>query len=926
VGGEASAAGVGSVVGGLVAMSTKLKVGMFAAATIGIVFVLWYSHSLISFDDKYDQNNISFQSTNYDGPTVKSNEGVAALTNIDHDKKPIKPISAAISGYVTDIQTGNPVQTYDFGLYGDFYDGSENELIRAVVNDKEGRFSFSISIKGNYSIRIRSSKYLTKLVKDIEITNEDRLINIALDPGFSVSGKVVDNISDKPIPNAIVGPAYSRDGFFLTSLWDGDKHETSYTTTDEYGIFTLSGFEVHDLQKIIAVHDDFAQGYVSLKDYTDKPIIIRLKKGYRVYGHVFDDNESPLAGEVVTMSDIGIWGHTLPSYSWRTRTDENGFYKTGQILKGKVVVSAVEEYKSADIIDRDVEVNFGPSQNHITWSGTLYGFDGRPVKRAEIKVESIRSLEGGRIHRTYYAQSTGEGNFELNKLLPGSYRVFVSIPGGTKGMRCGIFSFYKPGKKSKDIHLSGAEICGVIVDSFTGLPLKGKSGRVTASFYTHVVRRHYSSTPFAPIEPSGEFKIRGLSPGTYTLDIWLDHLTDYIFDEKSPIIATTVSGIKVLENETVSGLRIEVPSTGWLELNVNGFNDDGVCFHLSLEQHGNRKLNTWGYRHTIKDGYRKERHLLETGEWTAIVSFSEYGVVKKPFNIYRDQSTIVEISRDSFILSDETISMTGILTRNNGMPSTNTSIYFTPIYRCVPGYGKKSIVCNTDSRGIYNVDGLKSGCWSAWACINDTVWSMLDEFYIPGNSDHPYYLDLIYSDGIVSGRLCDGKSKIPLNDDGADWSISLIDVNTEELMSQFHGNSSSGIFELPGVPSGKYMIQIDTKAYMDYHSGSFYLAEGQNLDLGDFYLESAGLVDLEVVDSDGKAILNYTGTCDGLPLSTYWGFNSKTDTYHRYLVPLGRHTFQLGGEDYKYQEFTVNVNEFNEPVYRKVVLEPLSGH
>jgi len=925
--GETSSAaiGTGSIIAGAIAMSMKIKIGIAAAFIIGMTFTLFHLFQK-DLDGPGAPPVIESKHTYNEGSIDDSVSGI----NIDNlnpginnsERDDLKPAGFVFSGKVINKITGESVTAFDLAVYGDVENGMEKEVFRETVQHEEGLFSFPINKSEIYSIKIRSSQYMMKHLKDLTEFRPDELSNliIALDPGDTINGIVLEDDTGGPVSDAIVGPSHTGGGLFLLAIERDQDEACSYSRTDSKGIFTLSGFEISDRQTVIAVHPDFAQGVVKLTEDTTDDLVIRLKRGFCAYGRVLNDNGEPFPEATVMMSDTGIFGHTIPTLSWSTRTDKEGYYKTGPVKGGKVTLWASGEHKAVTFIDSDVEVNFGPSPDDVTWRGTIFGFDKKPVADARLYANLIESNASYNSYR-YFSRSNDDGGFRFRKLIQGSYDVSIHIPGGTQGIEWDSITFYNPGKLEKDIHLTGGTIRGVITDPITGSVIIGRKGRVTAAPHCHRIKRFYGKTPNALINDKGIFCIEGFRPGVYTLDVWLDDLAAYesgINGRKRPVLAGTLSGVKIDQFQVIKRLSIPIASRGRLKLKIYGFDiNEKYRFSLALKKHGGPWKTHLGYSHEIKEGALEGEHLLETGEWSVLISFYNLGLVKHDFCIHAGQITNIEVRRDEFKLFEGSISVTGGFKSANGSPIKGALLSFYP--KTVPGLSKSSKKCKTDDQGQFLLEGLKPGQWSVSANLANGEWSTIHTFLLPKDTPNPYQLELKLEPGVVWGRLVNSKTDVPLNKTDGQWRVVLIDLHWEESICWYAGNNDHGEFRLVGVPPGEYMIKVVTRAYIEFHSGSFSLTGDQELDMGDIGLAPSSLVDLKVVDTKGKLIKNYTGSCNGKPLSFYWGYNLITDEYQRYLVPRGFHTFRVEAMDYKPEKFSLSVSP-GQPVTHKVIL------
>ena len=189
------------------------------------------------------------------------------------------PATVTVTGTVTDKVTGLPIPDVDVMLYPAF------SATDAFVSDPEdydttssnGRYSFAGVEPGRY--RIAFDDYfgsgvaaipqffggepgeLSGDVEAIDIAAGSTTFDIALEPGATVSGRIVD-ANAKPIKNALVNIQSTTPGSSIYS-----PAAAVYTSTN--GRFTARGLDTDDYRVIVSVDastDSFALGSVNRND------------------------------------------------------------------------------------------------------------------------------------------------------------------------------------------------------------------------------------------------------------------------------------------------------------------------------------------------------------------------------------------------------------------------------------------------------------------------------------------------------------------------------------------------------------------------------------------------------------------------------------------------------------------------------------
>ncbi len=250
----------------------------------------------------------------------------------------------SISGKVYDDH-GNPLVNAD--VWADYWDGGRAGGTRTDVRtDVNGDYIIQGLANGQYRVAARAPGRVQKFYQNtlewdqatpvIVNTGQDTAdINIALEPGATISGVVYDD-QGHPLSYISVG------GHRI----DGPGGAGATTRAD--GTYTLKGLPFGKYE-IVAPESDrwgsndgnWAQSYndlvaVSVSSPNATGINLSLVQGGSITGRVYDDLGSPLANADVWADywDGGRAGET------RTRTDENGNYTIKGLAEGQYRVTA----------------------------------------------------------------------------------------------------------------------------------------------------------------------------------------------------------------------------------------------------------------------------------------------------------------------------------------------------------------------------------------------------------------------------------------------------------------------------------------------------------------------------------------------------------------------------------------------------------
>jgi len=898
-----------TVLSGVTVMSTKLKVISAAVVGIGLALVTWQGANHLLDDNKdsslpYSINEISKVENGSDAETLNAN---AAGLNIRPEpgvKALLLPEGPCISGQVVNKVTGEPIEAFFIYIHLKKID------IQETVYDNEGRFHFPIKHGGVGSLTISSSTHLPESIFNLEVADDTGLTDllVELDPGCALTGYVKEEVGGAPVEGVLVGS--SDHPYLILSDLDISDEGCVHAITDKEGFFTLKGL-VDVKQKIVAIHPEYAQAVKEVKPGDTNKAEILLKSGHHIFGKILDDNGNPVAGV-----KIGVRGGAS-RITRKVVSGPGGDYCTYPILPGKVKVYAYTskdgicftgEAKVVHLNDKDVEVNFGPSDDsYVTWRGVLLDFEDNPVNYNEILVHRRRdsSERSWSYPEEIKVTSNEDGKFKVCKLTPGNYEVKTVI----KSDSCADYVYWSkidfehPGLVERDIKVSGSTLEGVVVNSKTGKPVCGKTGEVFA-----ILNELYFPKFNAPVDKKGRFTFRGIPPGYY--DLLARFLSTYSYK---------IKGVHIEESQVKDDIKLMFPTTGLLLLEVTDMTEPGIDrFELHFEYCDGTRPDI--SRVCVRDdtGF-KDSIYLEEGKWNATFIFYNRGIIERTFQIYTDKTTNLVLHGKKLKFFDSSVTVEGRLSWSDKTPLAQTRLWFAGIR--IPGKKQwRSKEINTDQDGRFSLDGFIPGTYRV-TVLQGSSSIKLPVLKISTAPENPVYIELIVPTGRVTGTFYDNDGEKGFNDNGPEWSIRIQDPEwnpanggTEFYCTQ-RGTGGNG-FELIGLPTGDYRLRVDLFGYFEYLSKPFHFTEGQNKDVGKIGLQKCGQLRLEVVDKNNSP-LRFTLFC-----------NEKEDTYFENQffnevwdkLPLGQVKIRISSRGgYKDHKFEC-ILEPGKPLKKKVVM------
>lgn len=914
---SAAATAGASLATGAVAMGVKTKVGIAAALVLGATVTLW--HILPSNLGSGMNNDVAgsdgliaatfSESAQPEQPDsigfTRPEESFPGFAGEDN-RIAIGPDNVLFSGRIVDKDTGMPVPAFHFLLQERGY------VVNETVRGDSGRFSFLLNNGGRFKLTVTTSRHLAYTDYELEIPDSGlRDLEVVLDRGESVSGRVVDDFTGQPVDGTMIGyaPSYRPNdrnvGTDFKSILLGEEQTTVHTRADYAGRFFLSGLP-DGIHRIVADHEDYSQEWIEIDSGDTGEIAFRLKKGPSIYGRVFDDLGEPLQGAL-----IRLYGRNLIALQRYTKVRDDGTFRTAPLQPGEYEVSVfyydisrrndhpfTSEKRNVLLKNRDVEVIFSAAlPDYVTWRGTLFDPGGQPAARGKITIsrDTTYPWKSGSYLRNRYGTTDESGNFEIFKLLPGRYEVRVQLfrdSKRTQWMNRGIYSFDVPGLVEKDIHCSGATIMGRVLGS------NGQGGIINARLAGEQGGGVFSTQ----FDKEGRFRLAGLRKGSYAVTA-----SEYGYTSSSETVTVQIS-----DENHVRDLLLTFPASGELVINVAGITesearDSRVCFFRDGESPYMRRDSL---RFEIESGFGVRRSMAP-GRWNITVSIRNLGFLTRTYVISADRETKLDLNRGELVFDSQPVTVRGRVTDLGGAPVAGIEVVFmvSDVPLLADTLQGRDVQAVTDANGDYSCAGLLPGIWS----INVRTQGRPEEgsgwvkkrIIVPQDPSDPFTVNLMIPSGAVTGILANSDTGLPCDMHAGDrstqeWSGWLINVESDERHYSQSGRGTR--FRLPSVPPGEYTLMMDAFGFFKYRSDPFRLAEGQTLDLGQIPLDPCGVMDLEAVDREGKSVKKLDVYSNEVKMRGYFRGKCTIDK-----LPVGSARIRIAANGFRDSEFSVDL-------------------
>jgi protocatechuate 3,4-dioxygenase beta subunit len=275
-------------------------------------------------------------------------------------------------------------------------------------------------------------------------------VAIALDPGGSIAGRVLDR-SGKPIAGATVRPGVQN---LSPEDWNaglGNVLQMS-AQSDAGGNYLLEGLLPHDRYIVMATHGEFASGTRKGLEVGQREAVegadIQLLRGGTIRGRVTDERGEPVAGAVLSLGrekdvkagaaadeedeegEARAMAWAPASNKERTptaSTAEDGSYTLAHVGAGTYTIVARGKDRlpaqRSGIVVADEETASGVDlelRNGEVLVGRVEDVEGQPLPGASVDVQGTSQAQG---------KTNAEGRFEIAGVAPGQCNVSVSLAG-----------------------------------------------------------------------------------------------------------------------------------------------------------------------------------------------------------------------------------------------------------------------------------------------------------------------------------------------------------------------------------------------------------------------------------------------------------------------------------------------------------------
>ena len=685
------------------------------------------------------------------------------------------PRGVAFSGKVVDAN-GKPVSgvgvTPAEATRGNF-GGGIRRVVMAMQRDREEEVvrtgsdgTFNLRLKeGSYDVVFKREGFATKTLRAQAVNATSRPVEVKLDPGVEITGRVVRSGSGVEGVNV---NAISEDG------------PTSAVTASD-GSFTLTDLSPGQMMLSVNKMDAFIQ-QVRPINAPARDVIFELPVGGRITGRVVDkSNHAPVTAFQAGISNMRGAGGMMISLPpmLKSFTSDDGTFTLENVPPGptEIVVNApgytttripginVEDGKA--IADVEVAMDTG-----VKLTGRVTGPDGSPLSGVTVReggqnMGPARMMGGG---------AAGSGSTDPN----GEYAI-EAIDAGEK-----TFTFSRQGYLSEDrtITLSGRE-ARLDVQLSSGMTLNGvvvtDAGAPVAD--AAVSANSASESGFGRTSRSdanGNFTISGLAPGHYTLNAAKQGLTNGILRDFD-IAAGAPARIVMKTGGTIVGHVTGLTDADLQNTTVTASGQNGGA---SAEVDGTGSFRIEGApTGTVRVFARTGRGMGPGGKSSGVQSVQVDPGSSVQVDIQFKTSTVIR----------------GRITRN-GQALPNVMVMFSP-----RNAGSQTQASGTaDASGNYEISGLEDGTYTVGVLDIDRSGAFSSSYDVHGSGTY----DIEIKTASLRGRVVDSST-------GAALANAEIQIQSGQgfFSSRTALTDPNGQFFLDNIARGSYQATAQKDGY-----------------------------------------------------------------------------------------------------------------
>jgi protocatechuate 3,4-dioxygenase beta subunit len=696
------------------------------------------------------------------GVLITIPRGVAVTGKVtDHDGRPLSGVAVEASEATNDGGFGGPRRM----MINLMQQSRDEDFVRT---GSDGTYVIRVK-EGTYDVFFKREGFASKTVRAQQITASSKPIDVTLDPGVEITGRVTRNGAG--VEGVNVG-AISQDA-------------NANAVTGPDGSFRLEDLTPGSMMLFANKREEFIQ-VTRQVTAPSQNVALEIPPGGRISGRVVDkSSRRPVtqfqAGISTSRGGGGMVIMTPPML--KAFTTDDGSFTLENVPAGpaQVVVSApgytttripginVEEGKAVN----DVEVSLDAG---VKLTGRVTGPDGGPL--SGVSVRQDMSSPANRIMQfdpmSGATTTDASGEFTIEALEPGE-KTFTFVRQGylseSRTVTLGSSSTRLDVSLTTGVRLTGtvvAEAGGPVADAI-----------VTASSAAD----SFGGGKQARTDAGGNFQIEGLAPGHYSLRATRSGYADGILRDFD-VASGAPARIALKSGGTIMGRVIGLSAQELQNATVNASSPNGNA-SAPVDSSGSYRIEA-APSGTVRVSAR-------AGQMFGSTKSSPQKSVQV------DPGATVNVDLE---FKTDTV-IRGRVTKD-GQPMTNAAIMFMPR----GAQASTNASTTTDSSGSYEVNGLDDATYTVQIVDLQRTSPFTTQYTVKGSGT----FDIDIKSSSLRGRVIDATTGAPLADARVEVRATGGDM-TGMLSSRVAVTAADGSFILDNIARGNYEAKADRDGY-----------------------------------------------------------------------------------------------------------------